>query len=85
MLDLPLEKKCNKKPVENGEHHCSTSDHLMMMIYMVSEKGFLAPGNGKGNCKSHSRFTGRERELENATGGEGKFEARITGNHGKQG
>ena len=48
----------------------------------VSGKGFLAPGNGKGNWKSHSRFTGRERELENATGreGNGKFEACNPGN-----
>ena len=45
----------------------------------VSGKGFLAPGNGKGNWKSHSRFTRRERELENATGREGKFEARNPG------
>ena len=47
----------------------------------VSGKGFLAPGNGKGNLKSHSRFTGRERETENATGreGNGKFEARNPG------
>ena len=45
----------------------------------VSGKGFL------GNWKSHSRFkrnTGRERELENATGREGKFEARNPGNPG---
>ena len=43
----------------------------------VSGKGFLAPGNGKGNWKSHSRFTGRERELANCygKGREGKFEA----------
>ena len=49
----------------------------------VSGKGFLAPGNGKGNLKSHSLFTGRERETENATGreGNGKFEARNPGNH----
>ena len=46
----------------------------------VSGKGFLVPGNGKGNWKSHSRFTGKERELENATGREGKFEARNPGN-----
>ena len=46
----------------------------------VSGKGFLAPGNGKGNWKSHFRFTGRERELENATGREGKFEASNPGN-----
>ena len=50
----------------------------------VSGKGFLAPGSGKGNWKSHSRFTGTERELENATGREGKFEACIPGNHGKR-
>ena len=51
----------------------------------VSGKGFLAPGNGKGNWKSHSCFTGRERELENATGreGNGKFEACNPGNPGK--
>ena len=51
----------------------------------VSGKGFLAPGNGKGNLKSHARFTGRERETENATGreGNGKFEARNPGNPGK--
>ena len=51
----------------------------------VGGKGFLAPGKGKGNWKSHSRFTGRERELENATGreGNGKFEARNPGNPGK--
>ena len=34
----------------------------------VSGKGFLAPGNGKGNWKSHSRFTGKEREFENCYG-----------------
>ena len=28
----------------------------------VSGKDYLAPGNGKGNLKSLSRFTGRERE-----------------------
>ena len=51
----------------------------------VSGKGFWAPGNGKGNKKSHSRFTGRERELENATGREGneKFETSNLGNPGK--
>ena len=32
----------------------------------VSGKGFLAPGNGKKNWKSHSRFTGRERERLNS-------------------
>ena len=48
----------------------------------VSGKGFLAPRNGKGNLKSHSRFTGRQRELENATGREGKFEACNPGNPG---
>ena len=32
----------------------------------VSRKGFLAPGNGKENWKSHSRFTGRERERLNS-------------------
>ena len=44
-----------------------------------------SPGNGKGNGKSHSRFTGREWELENATGrkGNGKFEAPNPGNPGK--
>ena len=48
----------------------------------VSGKGFLPPGNGKGNWKSHYRFTGREQDLENATGreGNGKFEARNPGN-----
>ena len=46
---------------------------------VVSGKGFLVLGNGKGNWKSHSCFTGRERELENATGREGKFEARNPG------
>ena len=42
------------------------------------------PGNGKGNWKSHSRFTGREQDLENATGreGNGKFEACNPGNPG---
>ena len=50
-----------------------------LLVSGVSGKGFLAPGNGKGNCKSHSLFTGRERELENAAGGEGKFEARNPG------
>ena len=49
----------------------------------VSGKVFLVPGNGKGNWKSHSRFTGRERELENATGREGIIEARNPGNPGK--
>ena len=49
----------------------------------MSGKDFLAPGNGKGNYKSHSRFTGRERELDNATGREGKFESRNPGIHGK--
>ena len=49
----------------------------------VSGEDYLAPGNGKGNLKSLSRFTGRERELENATGREGKFEARNPGNPGK--
>ena len=43
----------------------------------MSGKDFLAPGNGKGNYKSHSRFTGRERELDNATGREGKFDPCI--------
>ena len=46
----------------------------------VSGKGFL------GNWKSHSRFnrnTRRGRELENATGREGKFEARNPRNPGK--
>ena len=47
----------------------------------MSGKGFLGPGNGKGNLKSHSRFLGRERELENATGREGKFESCNPGNH----
>ena len=42
---------------------------------VVSGKGFLAPANAKGNWKSHSRFTGRERELKDATRREGKFEA----------
>ena len=51
----------------------------------VSGKGFLAPGNGKGNWKSHSRFTGREREFTNCygKGREGKFEACNPGNPGK--
>ena len=58
---------------------------VMLVVAGVSGKGFLAPGKGKGNWKSHSRFTGRERELENATGreGNGKFEARNPGNPGK--
>ena len=45
----------------------------------------MAPGNGKGNLKSHSRFTEMEPETENATGreGNGKFEARNPGNPGK--
>ena len=34
----------------------------------VSGKDFFAPGNGKGNWKSHSRFTGREREFANCYG-----------------
>ena len=34
---------------------------------VVSGKGFLVLGNGKGNWKSHSCFTGRERELEKST------------------
>ena len=35
----------------------------------------------EGKLKSHSRFMGRERELENATGreGNGNFEARYPG------
>ena len=51
----------------------------------VSGKGFFAPGNGKGNWKSHSRFTGREREFANCygKGREGKFEACNPGNPGK--
>ena len=58
----------------------SRNETFHIILAGVSGKGFLAPGNGKGNCKSHSLFTGRERELENATGGEGKFEARNPGN-----
>ena len=51
----------------------------------VSGKGFLAPGNGKVNGKSHSRFTGREREFANCYGKEreGKFEGCNPGNPGK--
>ena len=51
-----------------------------MCMSGVSGKGFLATGNGK--LKIHFRFTGRERELENATGREGKFEARNPRNPG---
>ena len=36
----------------------------------------------EGNLKIHFSFTGRERELENATGREGKFEARYPENPG---
>ena len=56
---------------------------VMLVVAGVSGKGFLAPGNGKGNWKSHSRFTGRERKLENTTGRERKFEARNLRNPGK--
>ena len=65
-----------------------TSDLFLDVVNVsgVSGKGFLAPGNGKGNWKSHSRFTGREREFANCygKGREGKFEACIPGNHGKR-
>ena len=61
------------------------NEYQIACLAGVSGKGFLAPGNGKGNLKSHSCFTGRERETENATGreGNGKFEARNPGNPGK--
>ena len=58
-------------------------DQVGWWLSGVSEKGFLAPGNWKGNWKSHSRFTGREWELENVLEGNGKFEARNPGNSGK--
>ena len=67
-------------------HQCHTSHSGSLLLYQsksgVSRKGFLAPGNRKGNWQSHSGFTGRERELENAKGREGKFEARNPGNPG---
>ena len=40
----------------------------LAFIAGVSGKYFLTPGNGKGNWKSHSRFTGREREFANCYG-----------------
>ena len=49
------------------------------VISGVSGKDFLAPANG--NLKSHSLFTGREREwnFQTRTGGEQEFEAVFLG------
>ena len=46
----------------------------------VSGEDYLAPGNGKGNLKSLSRFTGREREY-----GKGNLRLVILGIRGNPG
>ena len=68
---------------------------MMVMILIILKQGwagkaFWLPGTGR-EIENHiflrekTCFTGRERELENATGreGNGKFEACIPGNPGK--
>ena len=65
-------------PSRPTENVCSTIESFGLEIHWslsgkagiagVSGKGFLALGNRKGNWKSHSRFTGREREFANCYG-----------------